>query len=229
MIAIAKILKSIDLSEEKQLKKYGFGLIIDPNISSFNVPLILQQISSILNPVPIQLIKDCGIKTLQIRDLGPCKQVYPNHGYYSCIGNLIALNSQIFIDPDQPKDFCGEKGCITRAAETLYHELGHGYDSIHGDLSFKPEWLKISGWSKEYKPGLKRLLIKETGTKPIVGEWFFDPKAEFVRFYAKKCPEDDWADSFGYYVAQLIKDKIPAPKITYFDALLNKYYSDLID
>jgi hypothetical protein len=56
----------------------------------------------------------------------------------------------------------------------------------------------------------------------MVGEWYYDPKAGFTRFYAKRNPWDDWADSFSFYVGGL--KKLPDNKTEYFDKLLKKYY-----
>ncbi len=69
--------------------------------------LILREKFNILQPVPVPLIKDCGIKNLFIRgDMGPNKPYYPNHGYF--IGDQVALLLQYFknvISPFQPSVF----------------------------------------------------------------------------------------------------------------------------
>lgn len=83
--------------------------------------------------------------------------------------------------------------------------------------------MELSGWSKEPVPGLQRLSIKEPGTPEVIGEMYFDPGAGFTRFYAKRNPWDDFADSFAFYVAGM-KSKVPGNKKEYFDKLLKQYY-----
>lgn len=174
-----------------------------------------------LSQMPPNLIKACGIETLQFKDLGVSKEYYPNHGYY--VANTLVLNSQLKSDPNSYKDDSGKT--MDKFEQTLYHELGHGFDDKEGLLSEKKEWLEISGWSKEPKNGLKRVVIDEPGSPKVVGEWYYDPSAGFTRFYAKRNPWDDFADSFCYYVAEM-KSFLPKEKIAYFDKKLNKYYGN---
>jgi len=201
--------------------KFGLSSELDKGVTGG--PFILRQICNIFNPIPPELVKDCGIKSLLIRsDMGPNKPYYPNHGYF--VGNQVALNADIFHNPDQPDDFFDHRGYfITRPQQTLTHEFGHGYDSYHSDLSLQPKWLKLSGWNPTHQDGLKRIHIKEPGAPEVIGEWFYDPKSEFTRFYAKRNPWDDWADSFAFYTAGM-RNKLPKNKESYFDDLLKKYY-----
>ena len=187
-------------------------------------PVILKQIHSALSDIPVSLIKDCGINEMSLRgDMGPNRQHspnYPNHGYY--VNNSITLNSDIFHHPD---DFTDEQGYfMARPRQTLYHELGHGYDEYNGFPSYKDDWLKLSGWSQTHKPGLKRLFIKGVDNAPdVLGEWFYDPKAGFTRPYGKRNNYDDYADCFCFYIGGL-KSKLPENKIEYFDKKLGKYF-----
>lgn len=207
--------------ETQLLKNYGLGIEVAPSIE--NSYWILRQIYEIFRPVPPQLVKSCNVNKLAIRDdMGPNRPYYPNHGYYcDC---AITLNVEIFRDPDQPEDFFDHHGYfLTRASQTLLHELGHAFDAVHGDLSLQESWLKLSGWSKEPKPGLKQLRIQEKGAPEVVGEQYFDPKAEFTRFYAKRNSWDDFADCFSFYVAGM-RNKVPENKRKYFNGLLKDYY-----
>jgi hypothetical protein len=225
MVRVAGLLRaiyaslSLDSLKSKLFDLYGWTIEFEPAIE--NKEFIAKSVLNILKDLPIKLIKSCGVKRLQLKNLGLNREYYPNHGFY--IGDLIALNSNIFLDPDMPEDFENSRGYrVSRPTQTLIHEIGHALDFRLGDISLKPEWLSLSGWSKEYKSGLKRLLIKEKGTPDVVGEWFYDPKAEFFRFYGKKCPEDDFADSLGIYYS-LINDKIPTSKRKFLENLLKVY------
>lgn len=186
-------------------------------------PILARQIYQILDLMPEKLVRDSGIKHLYLSNtMGPNLPKYPNHGYY--VGDLVTLNEDIFYSPDEPEDFFDSHGYfISRPAETLTHEIGHAYDAAKGDLSTKPEWLRLSGWSKDAKSGLKRLLINDPGAPVVIGEWYFDPKAKFTRFYAKRNPWDDFADSFAFYIGNM-KDKVPEKKRAYFDDLLKIYF-----
>ena len=201
-------------------KRYGLSTELGPKVTDGH--LILREVAEILRPIPQDLIRNCGITRLLIRnDMGPNKPYYPNHGYFT--GDQVALNADIFYHPDLPDDFFDHRGYfVTRPQQTLIHELGHGYDEHNGNLSLKEDWLKLSDWSENFKPGLKRLIIDEKKAPKIVGEWFYNPEAGFTRFYAKRNPWDDWADSFAFYAANL-KDKVPPNKTGYFKNLLGQY------
>jgi hypothetical protein len=203
--------------------KDQFGIKVSTKESGYEIdPTIIRQLNLILSKMPTEEVKDCKIFDVYFSfTMGPNLPHYPNHGYY--INNSVTLNVNIFTDPDQSEDFLDEHGyAVNRATHTVIHEFGHGYDQNNGDLSLQPEWLQLSGWSKDAKPGLKRLVIKDPGAPVVIGEWFFDPRAGFVRFYAKRNPYDDFADSFAFYVAGL-QDKLPENKRQYFQKLLLKY------
>jgi len=175
-----------------------------------------------LSKIPAKIIKDCKIKILKFEDLGPSKEYYPNHGVYTSDGTLI-LNYRMFDDPELFEDGSGKS--MSRFTHTLYHELGHGFDMLEGEeFSLKPKWIELSGWSEDPKPGLKRIIIREQGCPEIRGEWFYDPNSVFSRFYGKRNPWDDYADTFSFYVGGL-KGIISDSKIKYFDDVLKKYYT----
>lgn len=213
---------SIAYWADKIRGRYGLNAELGPKVLKGHC--ILREIAHILEPIPPDLIKDCGINQLLIRnDMGKSKPYYPNHGYFT--GNHVALNADIFYNPDLPDDFFDYHGYfVTRPQQTLIHEFGHGFDQHHDNLSLRKNWLTLSNWSENFKPGLKRLIIDEKGAPKVVGEWFFHPDAEFTRFYAKRNPWDDWADTFAFYAAGL-KNKVPLKKAGYFNNLLKTYYT----
>jgi hypothetical protein len=220
---LADFLKtSYEYWADKIKNTYGIQVQQHNNKEIVDDPVILRQIYLILSRMPAKIVKDCGVNTLSIRnDMGPNRPYYPNHGYYR--DRSVTLNADIFYNPDEPIDFKDYRGYfVSRPAQTLIHEFGHAYDEFHGDLSLKSEWLSLSGWSKEPKEGLKRLIINDPGAPKVVGEYYYNPKAGFVRFYAHRNPWDDMADSFAFYMAGL-KDKLPDNKRQYFDRILAKY------
>lgn len=177
-----------------------------------------------LRKLPTKLVKDCRILTMTFEDLGPSKKYYPNHGKYQ--GGTLTLNDRIFEDLSTDIDTeSGKK--LSKFEHTYYHELGHGFDEKRQKrdkwLSLEEDWLGLSGWSETPKPGYKRLVIREEGSPDLRGEWYYSPEARFSRFYGKRNPWDDWADSFAYAVGGL-KSYLPANKRKYFDDLLKEYY-----
>lgn len=223
MVLISSLLKKIAQSSEWQDAIRGkFGITCHPKEPGEVLdPTILRQSFNILSLMPVKLVKDCGItKLIFSTAMGPNMPYYPNHGYY--IDNSVTLNSDIFYHPDVMDDFFDDRGYfLDRPTQTLIHEFAHGYDEFQGNLSGKQDWLDLSGWSPVKKPGLRRLVINQPGQAPVIGEWYYDPKAGFTRFYAKRNPWDDWADSFSFYVGGL--KKLPDNKAAYFDQLMKKY------
>ena len=221
---VRKIARYIEASEWSQKLEgdYGIKCVIQPGVKGGDQ--ILKQSYEILSCMPASLIRDCGINTLEIRgDMGPNKPYYPNHGYF--VNHSVTLNADIFHHPDIPDDFKDHRGYfMTRPEQTLLHEFGHGYDEYQGNLSTQDPWLKLSGWSPEDRPGLNRLVIKSPRMPDKVGEWYYDPKSEFTRFYGKLSPWDDWADCFSFYVGEKLRGAVPSNKKPYFNNILSKYY-----
>ena len=174
--------------------KANYGIKVDPTTEHE----LVERLHSSLKRLPPQLVKDCGISVLGFQDLGPSREYYPNHGKYR--DGALLLNTQLVDDPFFEVDFDSGKG-INRLDHTLYHELGHGWDEVQGsgkELSLEPDWVNLSQWSKIPKEGLKRVVIKEVDAPEVKGEYYYSPEASFVRFYAKRNPWDDWADTFSY-------------------------------
>lgn len=215
---------AVDLEEYSRKSDLFSALkeIYDIDVDHSTDPECLRALYGSLQRLNPELVKTCGIKSLSFDDLGPSKEYYPNHGRY--IKNTLVLNNQLLKDPKIIID--PDNGSIlNKLDQTLYHELGHGWDEYqgeNGDLSLKEDWMGLSGWSKYPKAGHKRVKIKEKGTPELVGEYYYSPFAKFTRFYAKRNPWDDWADSFSYYVGGA-KSYLPKDKIEYFDKLLKKY------
>jgi hypothetical protein len=213
-----------DLEEHSRNSDLFSGIkeIYDINVDRKAIPECIQALYSSLQRLSPEVVKMCGIKSISFDDLGPSKEYYPNHGKY--VNNTLILNDQLLKDPLLIID-SDNGSIINKFDQTLYHELGHGWDEAQGeesDLSLKNDWQELSGWSKYPKPGLKRIHIKENGTPEVVGDYYYSPYARFTRFYAKRSPWEDWADSFSYYIGGA-KSYLPKDKIEYFDKLLKKH------
>lgn len=210
-------------SAEALQNMYGVGLVPGTNPEYFT--LLIDS----LKRLPANLVKDCYITKLGFEDMGKSKEFYPNHGKYIDGGTLI-LNERLL--DDGSVDVCEEGNELNKFDQTLYHELGHGWDAEVGklsdkgiDLSLQPEWLSLSNWSDKPIPGYRRLIIREPGFPELKDDWYYSPEAGFTRFYGKRNPWDDWADAFSFYVAGL-KSFLPENKIKYFDDKLSKYYEE---
>jgi hypothetical protein len=229
MISVSSFLKRVALSSVWQdALRDKFGIICySKEPGEVLDPIILRQAFNILNLMPVELVRACGVTRLSFSAaMGPNLPYYPNHGYFYSGDNSITLNNNIFYHPDYPDDFYDVSGYrLSRPEETIYHEFGHALDNAYGDLSLKPAWLELSGWSPTPQKGLKRMVINEPGMPPKIGEWYYKPEpySGFTRFYGKMNPYDDWADCFAFWIAGM-KNKLPDNKKVYFNKLLKKYF-----
>jgi hypothetical protein len=184
----------------------------------------VKTLSDSLERLPPDLVRDCGVRILGFENLGPSAEFFPNHGRYA--DSTLILNTQLIDDPLLIVDPNSGAG-LNKFDQTLYHELGHGWDDVQKEsdeiLSLMDDWKSLSGWTQEAIPGHKRIRIREKGHPEVIGEFYYSPDASFTRFYAKRNPWDDWADSFAYYVAGL-KSFLPENKVEYFNKKLGKYY-----
>lgn len=220
---LRKIAAEISESDKKVdlLKKIRdrYDIKVDPSSSHECVQALYESLKR-LKP---QLVKDCGIKVMGFDDLGPSREYYPNHGKY--LDGTLVLNERLLDDPTLIKDQ-KSGSTMNKFEQTFYHELGHGWDDAmapgEDDLSVHEEWTGISGWSEKPKKGLRRIRIRDRGCPEVVGEWYYSPEAKFTRFYARRNPWDDWADSFSYYVGDC-KSFLPKDKVDYFDKRLSRY------
>jgi hypothetical protein len=211
--------------------KNTFGIECHTKEAEYDLdPIVMRQVYLILSDMGVKLVKACDVPDLYISfTMGKSCFRFPNHGYWNPNDKSVTLNVNIFYEPDETPDFISKNTgfFVSRPIQTLYHEFAHSADSAMGtngvDLSSQPEWMELSGWSKTYKPGLKRLVIEEPGMPRVVGELYYEPsKAGFPRFYAARNNYDDFADCFAFYIAGL-QDTLPKSKQNYFKKLLSKY------
>lgn len=193
-------------------ERYGIAVTCEDSVQ-------VNKLLEALRRLPAPLITACGIKDLGFKDLGVSKEYYPNHGLY--VDSKLFLNTQNIDDPQVFQDPSGR--LLDRFDHTLYHEMGHGIDEKLGNASMQDAWMSLSGWSPKPFPGGLKIIIREEGSPDLTDDWYYDSKAAFPRFYAKRTPYEDYADCFAFYVSGL-KGFLPASKIHYFDEALADFY-----
>jgi hypothetical protein len=154
--------------------------------------------------LPKKLVRDLVNRIEFDPSLGKSKHVFPNHGRWEDnFGTMILNRSVIDLEPNE-------------SLHLIIHEIGHALDHKLGDMSKTPAWLELSGWTLD-PPGItprqksdrnylhhgryRRLRIEETGLYSV-SEWWYNEDADFVRWYAKRNPQEDFCESFAYYVIE---------------------------
>ena len=160
----------------------------------------LKQLAYALDVMGPDLLGVCGVDLVRFEDMGPSREYYPNHGYYTDGGHSVTLNSQLVRDTYTYQD--ADSKLMSKFQQTLWHVLGHAFDDRMGMLSSQEEWQSLSGWTErpEKGSGWESIEIAEPGTKAVRYGWWHAPESKFTRFYARSNPWDDFADSFAYYV-----------------------------
>ena len=206
------------VSQEQQFLKdfkehYGFSVGVIPTSPLQN----LIELQVCLDRMGPDLIKKCNLDQIAFEDMGESREYFPNHGYYCDGETKVTLNSRLV---DDQYAYTSNGILMSKFQQTFWHEAGHAFDYALGLISSKDEWLSLSGWTQtpEKGSGWLNIEIAEPGTDPVRDDWWFSPDAKFTRFYAKRNPWDDFADSFSYYVGGL-HEFLPQNKIEFF----NKY------
>lgn len=134
--------------------------------------------------------------------LGKSKKIYPNHGRWENNFATMFLNRGVIdLEPAE-------------SIHLIVHEIGHALDHKLNNISKTQEWLDLSDWTTD-PPGItpvqksdsdylhqgkyRRLRIEEKSLLSV-SEWWYDEDADFVRWYAKRNPQEDFCESFAYYI-----------------------------
>lgn len=85
----------------------------------------------------------------------------------------------------------------------MVHEIGH---SVFEGLTKEKqdEWDNLSGWVRsndDSKAGYDpRYIERRPGWPPYRSEWIHRKGVRFTRHYAEKSPDEDFADSFSFFM-----------------------------
>ena len=125
------------------------------------------------------------------------KELNAKHGKY------IPDEKKIMFNPNNlvlRQRFGKGDGWLLHAELTVVHEVGHSlYDNLSPEE--KQRWLKISGWMKGSKEGQAPAYVEtRPGWDAYTSEWTHKAGAKFPRYYAEKSPNEDFADSFGFFI-----------------------------
>jgi hypothetical protein len=129
-----------------------------------------------------------------------------NKGKFSSYGRYNKKTKQLKINPSvfNSEDFFSEdrKKRMSKLSHALFHEFGHAIDEIY-NFSEDQEWLGLSGWEKNYKGRDKKRLVIPTDNGNIESSWYYNPDAQFPRWYASRSPADHWAEVVAFIMGDL--------------------------
>lgn len=121
----------------------------------------------------------------------------PKHGSFIPATKTIELNPFIF---KLRQRFGQGQGWIWHHDLTLLHEIGH---SVYTSLSEaeKDQWRDISGWMIGWREGQSPAYEeKRPGWPHGSSSWTHKPGVRFTRKYAEKNDNEDFADSFAFFM-----------------------------
>jgi hypothetical protein len=171
-----------------------------------------EQIRSVLSQIPDSLLSN-------FRGIVADESLGAKHGRYNEKTHVITLNPRDFHNRVRFGREPGRK--LPHVDLTIAHEIGH---SVFVGLPHQTQtaWKRLSGWQEgaaegqaepytEKRPGWPKLTSSET----------FKQGAKFTRRYGEKNHDEDFADSFGFYVMGQ-KNRLPDNKRAFMEKLLTR-------
>jgi hypothetical protein len=198
-LGLSEIRKSENDSVVEEIEK-TYGITLSDNFDNKTAKQLLEA----LKEIPAKVLKGHVKSIILDERMGKSKRLYPNHGKYIEAEKKIMLNPEIFDIKTRYED--GKGHSISKVTQVAVHEIGHVIDDANG-FSDKKEWTSISGWGKigSDKPdkGYKRLVLREKDAPTLISPWQFKAGTDFVRWYAKRNPKEDFVESFCFAVTGL--------------------------
>jgi uncharacterized protein YdaT len=145
---------------------------------------------AMLSRIPPELL-------IYVKGIESAKELNAKHGMFITDTGIIKFNPADFALRQR---FGKGEGWIYHPELTVVHEVGHSiYENFTKEK--RQEWKDLSGWVKGTKDG-NSAPYKETrpGWEPYNSAWTHKLGIGFTRFYAEKNPNEDFADSFAFFI-----------------------------
>lgn len=172
-----------------------------------------KKIQAVLDGIPKANLK--VLKTI-LSDSG----LKPKHGRYFPSIKLALLNPGVF--DDKLKYGKGPKQ-VGQGQLALTHEFGHGVYSAYPER-LRVVWRGLSGWQdgdKETATHKAPYEERRSGWPRLRSNKVHLRDAKFVRTYSEKNDDEDFADSYAFYVLGLRK-QMPKEKLAFMQKYVGK-------
>lgn len=136
-------------------------------------------------------------------------ELHPKHGRYDPTNKTVNINPLIF---NLRQRFGNGQGWIYQSELCTVHEVGHSIYYFFPEKT-KDEWRDISGWMVGSQDG-QAPPYKETrpGWEQGTSKWTHKKGVKFTRKYATKNDDEDFADSFAFYLLNKPHQMEPAKR-----------------
>lgn len=151
-----------------------------------------EAVRATLSRIPPELIKLSGVSFVE-----SAPELNAKHGRF------VPDDSKVLFNPGNlvlRTKFGGGELAIRHEILTLVHEFGH---ALYGKLTSEDQkkWLATVGWMEGTKDGQAPPYIEtRKGWEPYRSEWTHKAGERFPRYYAEKNPNENFADSFAFFI-----------------------------
>jgi len=171
-----------------------------------------KRVKDILKTLPINIIYD-AFTIIEYAPEMDTKRKIENAAKYNKESKIFYLSPEAFAVDEKFTD--GNK-YMTILEHVILHEVGHYLDEKY-KISDTDGWRKLSGWTQQPTAGKVKLNLKD-GDGEV---WYYDKGVDFPRWYAKRSPADDFAETFAFYKGGLL-NRVPENKQKFMKLLSEK-------